>query len=69
MEQATKFQCPTCETQYKVVRAESPAKNDAPVNCLSCGAPFHSRKGKFALKYSRLGSHPTRDYSKRKRLI
>jgi len=55
MENAAKFQCPTCEAEYKVVRIEAaPSANEHPLTCLSCGAPLRNREGKFALKYLRV---------------
>jgi transcription elongation factor Elf1 len=54
MPETAKFNCPTCETTYKVVRTEaSPFLNERQLLCLSCGAPLQNREGKYALKYFR----------------
>src|SRR5262249_26345431 len=51
------FDCSNCGAKYKVVRIEVPPQSEREVTCLSCGAPFHTREGKFALKYVRI-DHP-----------
>ena len=51
---ATKYQCPKCEAEYKVVRVEAPPTHDNPLLCLSCGGPLQNRDGKFALAYFRM---------------
>jgi hypothetical protein len=54
MPETTKFNCPTCETTYKVVRTEaSPSFDERQLLCVSCGAPLRNREGKYALKYFR----------------
>jgi transcription elongation factor Elf1 len=46
MLETTTFNCPTCETTYKVVRTEaSPSPNERQLLCLSCGAPLRNREG------------------------
>jgi predicted RNA-binding Zn-ribbon protein involved in translation (DUF1610 family) len=52
---ATQFRCPTCESEYKVVRVEAAlSANEHPLTCLSCGAPLRNREGKYVLKYFRV---------------
>jgi len=51
MSEATKFCCPNCEAEYKVVRVEVPPARNEQLVCLGCGGPLHNREGKFALKY------------------
>jgi predicted RNA-binding Zn-ribbon protein involved in translation (DUF1610 family) len=59
MENAAKFQCPTCKTEYKVVRIEAArTPQEHPLTCLSCGAPLRNREGKFAIKYFRVDGRP-----------
>ena len=53
MTETIRFECPTCQSKYKVVRVEAPTTHDRPLTCLSCGAPLLNREGKFALKYFR----------------
>jgi hypothetical protein len=54
-ETETKFRCPNCEAEYKVVRIEAPpTREDRQLTCLSCGGPIRNREGKFALKYFRV---------------
>jgi DNA-directed RNA polymerase subunit RPC12/RpoP len=51
----TKFECSTCQAEYKLVRVETPPdRRDKQLTCLSCGAPLRNREGKFALKYFRV---------------
>jgi len=66
-EMAGRFQCPTCEAEYKVVRVEAPPTHDQPLLCLSCGGPLHNREGKFALKYFRTDGPRQKVLSGRKR--
>ena len=50
MREATKFHCPNCEAEYKVVRIEAaPTREERPLTCLCCGAPLRNREGNFAL--------------------
>lgn len=59
MENVTKFRCPTCESEYKVVRVEAaPSGEEYPLTCLGCGAPLRNREGKFVLKYFRVDGRP-----------
>jgi predicted RNA-binding Zn-ribbon protein involved in translation (DUF1610 family) len=53
LQEATKFQCPTCDAKYKVVRIEAAPMHDRQIMCVSCGGPLLSRQGKFVLKYFR----------------
>ena len=53
-ETATRFQCPTCATEYRVVRVEAPPAHDVALTYLSCGGPLRNREGRFALKYFRV---------------
>lgn len=49
---ATRFSCPQCGAQYRVVRVEAPEITDVEeVACISCEAAFVARDGRFALKY------------------
>jgi hypothetical protein len=54
MPEATKFRCPNCQSEYKVVRVEAPPALNQQVLCLSCGGPLNNREGRFALKYFRV---------------
>ena len=58
------FRCPTCEADYKVVRAEAPPTHDKQLTCLGCGGPLRNREGKYALKYFRVsdGAQPGRGH-------
>ena len=57
MTEANKVRCPTCQTEYLVVRVEVPPTHEGgELLCLSCGGPLRSREGKFALKYFRDGA-------------
>jgi predicted Zn finger-like uncharacterized protein len=69
MDDATKFPCPHCDAQYKVVRIEVPPSHDDPVACLSCGGPLHAREGKFALKYFRVDGSQRRPVGGRKPIM
>ena len=43
MEEATKFQCPNCGADHKVVRVEAaPAYDNIELTCLGCGAQINS---------------------------
>ena len=53
MTEMIRFECPTCQTRYKVVRVEAPTTQDRALTCLGCGAPLLNREGKFALEYFR----------------
>jgi RNase P subunit RPR2 len=64
-----RFECPTCRTQYKVVRVEAPATHNTPVLCLGCGVPLRNREGKFALKYFSTTGRPRPNYHGGKKLI
>jgi predicted Zn finger-like uncharacterized protein len=47
-----RFDCPTCDARYKVVRAEVDALYaDRDVSCRNCGSPLQGRDGDFFLKY------------------
>jgi len=64
----TKFECSTCQAEYKLVRVEAPPnKHDQQLTCLSCGGPLRNREGKFALKYFRVsdGKEPGRRNGRR----
>jgi predicted RNA-binding Zn-ribbon protein involved in translation (DUF1610 family) len=65
-ETATRFQCPNCQAQYKVVRVEASPTDDQPLVCLSCGGPLHNREGKFALKYFRTDGSRSKRLNDRK---
>jgi predicted RNA-binding Zn-ribbon protein involved in translation (DUF1610 family) len=65
-ETATRFRCPNCEAEYKVVRVEAFPTHDQPLLCLSCGGPLHNREGKFALKYFRTGGSRSKRVNDRK---
>jgi hypothetical protein len=54
LQEVTKFQCPTCDAKYKVVRIEAAPTPDGQIICISCGGPLLSRQGKFVLKYFRI---------------
>jgi hypothetical protein len=70
MSEPTSFQCPTCETPYKVARVATPVANDRELLCLSCGGPLRNREGKFALKYFKAdGSAPKKQNGRRPKLI
>ena len=45
MEEATKFGCPNCGADYKVMRVEAaPAYDNKELTCLGCGGPLHNRE-------------------------
>jgi hypothetical protein len=54
LQEVIKFQCPTCDAKYKVVRIEAAPTHDRQIICVSCGGPLLSRQGKFLLKYFRI---------------
>ena len=48
----TLFNCPNCETAYRVVLAEAgPETKDREITCRHCGEPLNGREGRFVLKY------------------
>jgi transcription elongation factor Elf1 len=50
--QAEAFDCPNCNSRYKLVRAEAdPESPDGQVACRQCGAPLNGREGHLVLKY------------------
>ena len=52
------FNCPNCNSQYKLVRAEADHQSrDGPIECYHCGGPLNGREGRFILKYF-LVDHP-----------
>jgi predicted Zn finger-like uncharacterized protein len=62
----TRFNCPNCSAQYKVVKVEAPAlANVEEVTCVNCGAALQARDGKFVLKYFLVGPKAKRDRRKR----
>jgi predicted Zn finger-like uncharacterized protein len=64
----TRFNCPNCNAQYKVVKIEAPALASAEdVTCVSCGTALQARDGKLALKYFLVGSKAKRDRRSDKR--
>ena len=69
MQETANFRCGTCETRYKVVRAEAPPANDKQLLCLGCGAPLRNREGKFALKYFRDGKPVGRGNGRQPKLV
>jgi len=64
--EATKFNCPNCEAEYKLVRVEAPPTHDLQLVCLRCGGPLRNREGKFALKYFRTKGAKPRSLGKPK---
>jgi hypothetical protein len=49
--------CPSCRTQYRVMRAEAGPETTADVEIpCTCGAPLPAREGAFILKYFRVES-------------
>ena len=55
MPEPSRFNCPNCRAEYKVVRAEGDPPPDRQIECRRCGAPFEGRDGKFILKYFLVG--------------
>ena len=53
LQEETKFQCPTCDAKYKIVRVEAAPTHDCQIICVSCGGPLLGRQGKFVIKYFR----------------
>jgi predicted Zn finger-like uncharacterized protein len=52
MHEATRSACPTCGTEYKVVRVEAKVSADeGQLTCKHCGGPLNAREGRFALQY------------------
>ncbi len=48
----SRFDCPNCGAQYKLVRVETgSAPPDRQLVCRHCGGPLQGREGKFILKY------------------
>ena len=66
---AFRFRCPSCETQYDVVRAEAPSEHNRPQLCLSCGGPLHNRQGKFSLQFFRVRGGSKRVCGRKPKLI
>ena len=55
MPETTRFDCPNCAAEYKLVRAEAGPSPDHQIECRRCGAPLQGREGKFVLKYFLIG--------------
>ena len=55
MPETTRFDCPNCAAEYKLVRAEAGPPPDHQIECRRCGAPLQGREGKFILKYFLVG--------------
>ncbi|MGB6766932.1 MAG: hypothetical protein WBE50_02365 [Methyloceanibacter sp.] len=55
MPEITRFDCPNCAAEYKLVRAEAGPPPDHQIECRRCGAPLHGREGRFILKYFLIG--------------
>jgi predicted Zn finger-like uncharacterized protein len=54
-----RFDCPTCDAHYKVVRAEVDSLYaDRAISCRNCGTPLQGRDGEFFLKYFLVERHP-----------
>ena len=46
------FNCPNCNAQYKLVRAEADhAGSYRQIECYHCGGPLNGREGQHILKY------------------
>jgi ssDNA-binding Zn-finger/Zn-ribbon topoisomerase 1 len=62
MDEPKVYPCPTCGTEYKVVRVEATtALPEGRLTCTKCGGPLHARKGRHILKYFVVGGsrrHP-----------
>jgi hypothetical protein len=44
--------CPNCNTQDRLVRAEAgPESSEGRIECRKCGGPLNGRDGRFVLKY------------------
>jgi len=53
---AEAFNCPNCNSHYKLVRAEADPKSpEGQVACRQCGAPLNGREGDLVLKYFLVG--------------
>jgi predicted RNA-binding Zn-ribbon protein involved in translation (DUF1610 family) len=51
-ESASRFDCPHCEAQYKLVRVEAETvEASGPIACRSCGGPIASHADRHILKY------------------
>lgn len=62
----TRFNCPNCGAQYKIVPVEAPAVASVEdVTCVNCGTALPARDGKFALKYFLVGPKTKPDRRKR----
>jgi hypothetical protein len=49
---AEPFHCPTCQGQYKLVRAEADGQSfNGTIECYYCDGPSIGREGQFVLKY------------------
>jgi len=49
---AEPYRCPTCDGQYKLVRAEAgPDSSNRQIECRYCGGPLPGRDGPVVLKY------------------
>jgi predicted RNA-binding Zn-ribbon protein involved in translation (DUF1610 family) len=55
MPETSRFNCPNCGAEYKLVRAEAGPPPDRQIVCRRCGAPLQGREGKFILKYFLVG--------------
>jgi predicted RNA-binding Zn-ribbon protein involved in translation (DUF1610 family) len=55
MLETTRFDCPNCAAEYKLVRAEAGPPPDHQIECRQCGASLQGREGKFILKYFLVG--------------
>jgi hypothetical protein len=51
MPEPTRFNCPNCRAEYKLVRGEADQPPDPQMVCRRCGAPLQGRDGRFILKY------------------
>jgi hypothetical protein len=55
MPEISRFDCPNCRAEYKLVRAEVGPLPDRQIVCRRCDAPLQGREGKFILKYFFVG--------------
>jgi hypothetical protein len=55
MPEISRFDCPNCRAEYKLVRAEAGPLPDRQIVCRRCDAPLQGREGKFILKYFFVG--------------
>jgi hypothetical protein len=51
MPEPSRFDCPNCRAEYKLVLAEADPPPDPQIVCRRCGAPLRGREGRFILKY------------------